>query len=183
MYKLAAFVLLSAGLVYTSRASLKKPLSHGFYRFFAWEFMLALFLLNLDAWFRNPFSAHQIASWCLLLLCLLPLGFGVHSLTSQGKPARSRQGDASLLGFEKTTVLVTGGIYRYIRHPLYSSLLLLCWGIFFKAPGWEGALLALAASALLFATARADEAECIRYFGPAYQEFMKHTRMFLPFLF
>ena len=52
---------------------------------------------------------------------------------------------------------MTSGIYRYIRHPLYSSLFLLTWGIFFKAPGWLGLVLALAASAFLVATARADE--------------------------
>jgi|SRR5271157_1200456 len=183
MYKLVAFVVLSACLIYISRASLNKPKSHGFYRFFAWEAILALLLLNLEAWFSQPFSAHQIVSWCLLILCLIPLGFGVRSLTSQGKASSRRPGDDSLLAFEKTTVLVTSGIYRYIRHPLYSSLLLLAWGIFFKAPGWSGAVLALAASLLLYATARADEAECLRYFGEPYGDFMKHTRRFVPFLF
>jgi protein-S-isoprenylcysteine O-methyltransferase Ste14 len=52
------------------------------------------------------------------------------------------KGDA----IEKTTILVTTGAYRYIRHPLYSSLLFLAWGIFFKAPSWPGGLLALAAT-------------------------------------
>lgn len=183
MYQLVAFGVLSACLIYTSRASFKSPHSHGFYRFFAWEFILALFLLNLGVWFSQPFSAYQLVSWFLLILCLIPLVFGVRSLTSQGKATSSRPDDAGLLSFEKTTVLVTSGIYRYIRHPLYSSLLFLAWGIFFKAPGWPGAVLALAASLFLYATARADEAECIRYFGSPYREFMKHTHMFVPFLF
>ena len=183
MYQLAAFVVLSVGLIYISWASLKAPRSHGFYRFFAWEFILALLLLDLDVWFSNPFSAHQMVSWALLILCIIPLVFGVRSLTNHGKAAAQRPDNAALLAFEKTTVLVTSGIYRYIRHPLYSSLLLLAWGIFFKAPGWPGALLALAASLFLYATARADEAECIRFFGEPYREFMKHTRMFVPFLF
>jgi protein-S-isoprenylcysteine O-methyltransferase Ste14 len=183
MYKLAAFVVCSTCLIYISRASLKAPRSHGFYRFFAWEFMLGLLLFNLDAWFRAPFSVHQIVSWFLLIAALIPLVFGVRALTSRGKAAQHRPGDEALLSFEKTTALVTTGIYRYIRHPLYSSLLLLDWGIFFKAPSWTGGLLALAASLLLVATARADESECIRFFGPPYQEFMKQTRMFVPFLF
>ncbi|MDR3573539.1 MAG: isoprenylcysteine carboxylmethyltransferase family protein [Anaerolineaceae bacterium] len=183
MYQLAAFVVISASLVYISRASLKSPRSHGFYRFFAWECILALFLLNLAVWFQDPFSAHQLISWFLLILCIVPLVFGVLSLTSQGKAASQRAEDTALLSFEKTTVLITSGIYHYIRHPLYSSLLLLAWGIFFKAPSWPGVLLALAASLFLFATARADEAECIRYFGAPYQEFMKHTRRFIPFVF
>ena len=84
-----------------------------------------------------------IISWILLVTALVPLGFGVRSLTARGKPARQRAGEPQLLGFEKTTALVTSGIYAYIRHPLYSSLLLLAWGVFFKAPGWAGAALAI----------------------------------------
>jgi protein-S-isoprenylcysteine O-methyltransferase Ste14 len=44
-------------------------------------------------------------------------------------------------------------------------------------------LLALAATVFLVATARTDEAECIRFFGPSYQAYMKQTKMFLPFVF
>jgi len=88
-----------------------------------------------------------------------------------------------LLAFEKTTTLVTEGAYRYIRHPLYSSLLFLTWGIFFKYPVALSAAMALAATCFLIATARADEAECIRFFGPSYEQYMKRTKMFIPFLF
>ena len=48
MFKLFVFVVVSAVIVYVSRASLRVPRSHGFYRFFAWEVILALTLLNLD---------------------------------------------------------------------------------------------------------------------------------------
>lgn len=82
MFKLAAFLVLSVGILYVSRASLRAPGSHGFYRFFAWEFIAALFLLNVDIWFRDPFFWHQLISWFLLLVSLIPLAFGVHSLTS-----------------------------------------------------------------------------------------------------
>jgi len=183
MGKLIAFLGLSIGIIYISRASLRAPRSHGFYRFFAWEIILALFLLNVDDWFHNPLTWHQIISWFLLSISIVPLAFGIHSLATRGKPEGHRQDDGQLLTFEKTTVLVTTGIYQYIRHPLYSSLLLLTWGVFFKVPAWPGGLLALAATLLLVATARADEVECLRFFGSTYQEYMKHTRMFVPFLF
>ena len=183
MFKLVAFVVLSAGLIYISRVSLRSPRSHGFYRFFAWEFIIALILLNLDIWFHDPFSWHQCISWFLLIVSFVPFAFGVHSLTTKGKPVKHREDDAQLLAFEKTTTLVTTGIYQYIRHPLYSSLLLLAWGLFFKAPAWSGALLVLAATLFLLATAKADETECIGFFGPSYQAYMKRTKMFVPFLF
>ena len=183
MFKLIAFAVISAGLVYISRASLRAPRSHGFYRFFAWEFIAALFILNVDSWFLDPLSWHQLVSWFLLIICLVPLALGVRSLRAQGKPVVQRDQEPQLLAFEKTSTLVTSGIYHYIRHPLYCSLLLLTWGIFFKAPAWPGVLLALAATLFLIATAKADEAECIHFFGPSYQDYMKQTKMFVPFVF
>lgn len=183
MYRLIAFIVCSAFLVYISRTSLRTPQSHGFYRFFAWEFILALFLLNVKYWFHDPFSWHQMISWCLLIISLIPLAFGIHALVTRGKPAKRRQGDDQLIAFEKTTTLVTSGIYQYIRHPLYSSLLFLAWGIFFKTPSGFGVLLALTSTLFLIATARVDEAECIRFFGSPYQAYMRKTRMFVPYLF
>jgi protein-S-isoprenylcysteine O-methyltransferase Ste14 len=182
-YQLAAFAALSVPIIYVSRASLRAPRSHGFSRFFAWEFILALVLLDVPVWFDDPFAWHQVISWVLLFVCFVPLAFGVPTLIRRGRPVERRDGDASLLAFEKTSTLVTTGIYQYIRHPLYSSLLILAWGVFFKDPSWPGGLLVLGATLALFATARADEAECTRFFGPAYRDYMKQTRMFLPFLF
>jgi protein-S-isoprenylcysteine O-methyltransferase Ste14 len=182
VFKVIAFAVLSAGLAYLSRASLRAPGSHGFYRFFAWECILVLFLLNMDVWFRTPFAWHQLLSWTLLIVCLVPLVSGVRALVARGKPVPQRETEPHLLAFEKTSSLVTTGIYHYIRHPLYSSLLLLAWGIFFKAPSWPGGFFALASTLFLLATARADEAECLRFFGPAYQSYMSRTKRFLPFV-
>ena len=170
-------------LVYISRASLRQPRSHGFYRFFAWEAILALILLNVDFWFRDPFAWYQLIAWTLLFASFVPLIFGVQALRKRGKPTANREGDPSLLAFEKTTALVTTGIYHYIRHPLYSSLLLLAWGIFFKSPSWLGGFLVIVTTISLALTAKADEAECANFFGTAYQDYMKTTRMFIPFLF
>ena len=183
MYQLVAFVVFSVPIIHVSRASLRAPGSHGFYRFFAWEFILALVLLNIAVWFQDPFTWHQVISWVLLIVSFVPLVLGVRTLTTRGKRVERREGDASLLAFEKTSTLVTTGIYHYIRHPLYCSLMILAWGVFFKSPSWLGGLLVLGATLALIATAKADEAECTRFFGPAYQEYMRQTRMFVPFLF
>lgn len=183
MWKLIAFLLATGLLIYVSRASLRQPGSHGFYRFFAWEAILLLFLLNVERWFIDPFAWHQLIAWTLLFACIIPLAFGVKSLRERGQPVEERPGDPSLLAFEKTTALVTSGIYAYIRHPLYSSLLLLAWGIFFKAPGLVGGTLVLVATTFLVATARADEQECVRFFGAQYLDYMQKTRRFIPYLF
>jgi protein-S-isoprenylcysteine O-methyltransferase Ste14 len=177
------FFTFSICILWISRKSLRVPGSHGFFRFFAWECILGLFLLNVRVWFKNPGSWHQLISWGFLVISLLPLALGVRGLTRRGRPTSQREGEPQLLAFEKTSQLVTTGVYRYIRHPLYSSLLLLTWGIFFKNISWQAGLLALLSTLFLYLTARADEAECMRFFGPEYQEYMKHTRRFVPFLF
>jgi protein-S-isoprenylcysteine O-methyltransferase Ste14 len=183
MWKLFVFIISTGLLVYISRASLRQPNSHGFHRFFAWESILLLFLLNVEEWFINPFSWHQLISWVLLFASLAPLILGVRTLREHGKPTEERSSETSLYTFEKTTTLVTTGIYAYIRHPLYSSLFLLTWGIFFKALNLANTALVLVATTFLIATANADEAECIRFFGDAYQEYMQRTKRFIPYLF
>jgi protein-S-isoprenylcysteine O-methyltransferase Ste14 len=169
-------------LIVISWKSLQNPRSHGFYRFFAWETILILFLLNARFWFYRPFAWNQIIAWLLLFLSLIPLSFGVYSLRTRGNPAHQREGNNSLLAFEKTTTLVTNGIYKYIRHPLYGSLFLLTWGIFFKSPSFLAGILSGVSTLFLLLTAKADEAECIHFFGEQYSDYMKHTKMFVPYV-
>jgi len=182
MPEILIFLAGSAGLAYVSRASLRVPGSHGFYRFLAWESLLVLLLLNLRAWFEQPFSFHQMLSWAMLLLSLAMLILGVSALRLRGVPGE-RDDEVPLIGIEKTTVLVRDGIYRFVRHPLYGSLLLLACGVFFKHPSWTGGLLVLLTAALLVLTARSEEAENIRYFGEPYRRYMQGTKMFIPLVF
>ena len=173
MIRLIIFAVISAGLFLWSRPFLRDTRSHGFFRFFAFESIAALILLNASQWFRDPFTAHQIFSWILLSASLFMAVHGFYLLREIGRP----QGN-----FENTTALVTAGAYRYIRHPLYSSILLLGWGAFFKAPSFFGTILVLTASAFIIATARVEEMENLHKFGAEYAEYMKRTRMFIPFV-
>lgn len=179
--KLSLFVVATAGLFTISRKGLRVPRSHGFYRFFALEAILALVLVNSAAWFSDPLSVFQVVSWIFLLVSLLFLWQGVSLILRVGKPDVRRE-DNTLLHFEKTSVLITVGLYRYIRHPLYGSLLFLAWGALLKQPVWYSEFLAALATVCLIATAKADEAECIRYFGSPYVEYMSRTKMFIPYL-
>jgi len=182
LYKAAIFVIISAGFGWLTRNSVRSVRSHGFYRFFAVLAITALILLNLEVWFADLLSLRQIASTILLTICTYLVVHGTWLLVRAGKPERART-DRELLGIEKTTALVTTGIYRYIRHPLYSSLLFLAWGAFLKQVSMPGAALALVATACLAITARIEETENEDYFGAAYREYRKRTKMFLPFLF
>jgi len=168
------FILLSAGIIWYSLPSLRNPRVHGFYRFFAFEAILGLLLLNLRGWFRDPFSIHQLFSWILLAGSLFLV---IHALTlihRIGQPQGS---------FEQTTRLVKMGAYTYIRHPMYASLLYFAWGVFFKSPSLLDGLTAMVVSAFLYATGRVEEGENLEKFGAEYSDYMKGTRMFIPFTF
>ncbi len=169
-------------LILISRRSLLRPRTHGFFRFFAWEAILGLLAVNLPLWFHEPLTWHQLISWPLLFICILPLVLGVIQLRKGGQANGDARSGEELYRFERTTKLVTDGVFGLIRHPLYSSLLILAWGIFFKEPALLGYLLISAATIALFLAARMDEAECLQVFGGEYREYMRHTRMFIPYV-
>jgi protein-S-isoprenylcysteine O-methyltransferase Ste14 len=59
----------------------------------------------------------------------------------------------------------------------------LAWGAFFKNPSWLGVSLTVTATFFLTMTAKIEEVENTRFFGAAYQSYMKQSKMFIPFLF
>jgi len=176
------FLLATIILGWLSRRSLTSPSSHGFYRFFAWESILLLITLRIPLWFTNPFSLHQVISWTLLCGSAVVAVLGFKQLKQYGAPDDTREDD-TLIKIEKTTELVTIGLYRYIRHPLYASLLLLAAGVLFKRPDWSGGLLTVLAVVFLYLTAHAEEQENLDYFGEDYREYRGRTKMFIPFIF
>lgn len=179
--KIILFLACSAVIILVSRRSLFHPKSHGFPRFFAWEAMLALILWNIGDWFRDAFSPLQIFSWILLLLAVWVVAESA-ILFFAGKPHHSRQ-DEVLMGFEKTTRLVTTRIYKYIRHPMYTSLILVTWGAFLKNIDAVSIALAVFATLMLVFTAFREEQENIAWFGEEYRQYMKVSKKFIPFIF
>lgn len=181
MYQIILIVTTTIILVGFSWRSLHRPQSHGFYRFFAWEAILVQIVINLPYWFTNPFSWNQLISWILLSLSIYPASSGFYLLHKSGGPRLERE-EQTNYPFEDTTNLVTHGIYKYIRHPMYSSLLFLSWGVFFKVPSFQGLVCSGIASIFLYLTSRIEEKENFLVFGSEYSEYMNRTKLFVPFL-
>ena len=123
---LLIFLILSIPVIYFSRRNLFHPGKHGFYRFLGWEGMIWLLVSIYKYWFVQSFSSLKLISWILLLLSVYLVISGALTLLRKGKPSSKRH-DRHLFSFEKTTELVDTGIFRYIRHPLYASLICLSW--------------------------------------------------------
>lgn len=175
------FGILSLPLILVSRRALFHVSSHGFYRFFNWECILWLAVSNYPFWFDHPFGIRQVCSWALMLLSIYLLVAGVGVLRKSRKTAMQRD-DKALFRFEKTTALVDYGIYKYIRHPMYASLLFLTWGICFKNFTLPLLVVAFLSSVFLYLTALCDEKECVRFFGQPYADYMKRSKRFIPFV-
>lgn len=181
--QISAFVLGSVLLTLISWRSLSSTKTHGFYRLLAWQAILALLVLNASVWTDNRYALYQMCSWLALFSSLLVLFAGIHKLRSAGQVDSSVRADSELFAFEQTTQVVDTGIYRWIRHPLYCSLLLLTWGIALKQLVPLTVLIALFSSICLYFTARQDERECVAYFGSTYSDYMQRSRMFIPYVF
>lgn len=182
MIEALAFIAGSAVLLWLSRKPLRQPGSHGFYRFFAWECILALVVRNFAVWGDDPFAPHQLLSWLLLVTSIVLVIAGIRTLRQNGK-SRGTRDDSSLYDWEKTEALVTHGIFGWIRHPMYASLLALTWGAYFKDPALGGLPFALIGSLCLLATALADERECLAHFGEQYAAYMQRSKRFIPWLY
>ena len=179
-----AFWLLLAGtilLVAISRRCLRHPRSHGFFRFFAFEAILCIIVVNASFWFDRPFAPVQLFSWVLLTASLFLALHSYHLLRDLGRPSAPDPG-SPLFPVENTASLVTTGAYRFIRHPAYASLLYLAWGATLKSLSPLSAVLAVVASVSLLATAKAEESENISRFGPVYRDYMARTKLFIPFI-
>ena len=170
------FILISGTILiilFSWFLSLRYKRYHGIARFFAFESVFILTLLNYRVWFNNPFSPVHIVSWLLLFLSIYVAISGYLLLKREGKPDSN---------FENTSLLVKSGIYGYIRHPLYLSIFLLGTGILLKDPEPVQLVLGIINLIAIYITARIEEGEMITKFGNDYIMYLKETKMFIPFI-
>lgn len=169
------FIIVTIGLICLSWwGSIKDRRYHGIFRFFSFESVILLVFLNYPWWFNHPFSLLQIFSWLLLLASTILAAQGFYMLYKFGKPEGK---------VENTTRLITYGLYKYIRHPLYCSLILGSFGVFLKKPSYIGIILCLINLIAIQLTAIVEEKEMVKKFGPDYSEYMSKTKRFIPFIF
>lgn len=181
MIRIILFVVGTLFFLRFSYRSLKNPGTHGFYRFFVFEAILVLVLLNHPYWFSDPFSPLHILSWLLLLTSICFVIQSLLMLKQRGGHAEREEMPENYF-FENTVNVVEEGLYRYVRHPMYSSLLFLGWGAVLKHITPLTFCLVLFVTGFLIAAARVEERENISFFGSAYAEYMKRTKMFVPWL-
>jgi len=76
--------------------------------------------------------------------------------------------------------LVTSGPYRWVRHPMYTTMFVWTLAFFLLSANWFVGITWLALSILATSRAGEEEAALIEEFGAEYQAYMRRTARFLP---
>ncbi len=122
--------------------------------------------------FPRPWSLLALAGQGLAALALLVgvLQTGLASFAGLSQLWRTETAGAGRL--------VTGGLYRYVRHPLYTAGLVFVW----LTPLMTRNLLALYIGFSLYLVIGAifEERKLVAEYGDAYQQYRQQTPMFIP---
>jgi protein-S-isoprenylcysteine O-methyltransferase Ste14 len=111
-----------------------------------------------------------------LLLFLAGLGLAVAGRGQLGKSWSNIEDGQVLPG----QVLVSEGVYRYVRHPIYAGDALLLFGLQLALNSWLA--LAMFGPLLIFARRAVAEEKILSQGIPGYADYMKRSRRFLPFV-
>jgi len=115
----------------------------------------------------RPGIATNVLGWLLVAVGPIPIILGLWMLG--WRSFRPAKGDS----------LVSRGIYRFVRHPIYSGVLLEFLGGALLHPTWPAMLACALGSGYVYIQARLEEWDLVRRV-PGYSEFMNRVPRFFP---
>lgn len=182
MFQIMVFFVGGLAIVALSRRTFSDTRSYRFFRFIAFETLWALIVLTGPSLLRFGLSPGSIIAGMMFLTAFLLGTSSILLLVRARKPAQPTRHQPASNRTQAPTPVTTGP-FRYIRHPIYTSLLLVAWGMTARHFTFFSILLSLALTGLLLLTARAEELENLERFGEAYDRYMERTKMFVPRLY
>ena len=79
--------------------------------------------------------------------------------------------------------LITHGLYRFVRHPIYLGVLIAVMGPPVYAPSLRGALVTLLLVPIFLFRIRMEEKMLADHFGDDYEAYRKTTKKLIPFVY
>jgi protein-S-isoprenylcysteine O-methyltransferase Ste14 len=132
-----------------------------------WVYGLALTARSSAAPVFKVSLVTQVLGWLLLVAGTIPMIGGLHSL-----------GRRSFRPTERDT-LVRSGIFKHIRHPIYSGLLIDFIALILLRPTKPALTACVLGWGYVFVQARLEEID-LRQRIPAYREYMRQVPRFFP---
>ena len=139
-------------------------------------FAAALLLIIVSHWLPGPRlgigqPAGLIAGVALLVFCM--------ALAASGS-GQFRRADTNIIPFSKASVLVTDGVFRWSRNPMYLGMLVALLGATLLTQSLWAALLLVAFFWLIQSKfVRHEERQMQAEFGAAYEQYCARTRRWL----
>ncbi len=133
-----------------------------------------VYLLNPQWMAWSKMGLPEAARWFGVALGLSNIGL-IYWLFSS-----IQSGITPVSATRKNHQLVTHGIYRWVRHPLYTVGTLLYVSFALMADNWFIILLAALTFIVMAIRTPKEEANLIEKFGDEYRDYMKRTGRFLP---
>ena len=140
----------------------------------------ALFRAQISHWvsiyhFHFIHTSSPLIALIGLILTALGIAFAIWARfnigTNWGMP----------MSLKENRELVTSGPYKYVRHPIYSGMLLAMLGAALVVGTWW-ALIFVIVSLYFFFSARSEEKTLTKEFPNEYPAYMKRTKMLIPFI-
>jgi len=171
----------------------------------AWIFMvwlliqtLAVRLVSKEVYQRGgnppdmkPSQAYKILSFLSVPLWLLPTAYSIFLPLKLGTIWFAIGLIIFLLGLVLNVIAtinfatapmnepVTGGAYRYSRHPLYAAHVLIYFSVSIASASWVFLLATIMLAVLVGLSVKDEEHYCLERYGLAYREYMDRTPRWL----
>lgn len=151
------------------------------YNIFAFITLLPLLAVAVTLPDKAIYSLPAPWSWLFLLLQLAGLIFAIMAVfqTGFGQLSGLRQ-LVEKPGEPSTGKLETGGLYRLVRHPIYTGSILFLWA----APEltWNGLALKAAFTLYFIVGGIEEEKKLVEEFGEEYRSYRMKTPMIIPWI-
>lgn len=120
------------------------------------------------------YATHPLTRWIPRLMALVLAGGGIYQWAATVIWGR-------FLARFKSGELMTAGTYARVRHPIYSSFLMVCVAILLW-PGnlWLVAVMVANWALMTIVLARTEEQWCHERFGDAYHQYCQRTPRLIP---
>jgi len=137
--------------------------------------------LWVDIWdlVRQPGSLYLLSVQSIVGLTLFIVGLTT-ALVAHIKIGRFH---SSTLVIREDHQLITHGIYRFTRHPIYLGVIMVCIGISVYASSLYGLLTMSALIPIFLIRIRIEERMLTEEFQDAYQKYKKATKKLIPFIY
>lgn len=132
-------------------------------------------LLGLSIWSFPHNLTWQLIGFSAILVATLIGVVARHNIGANWSHAAEYQ-------IKKGHQLVDTGVYRYIRHPIYSSITLSILGTELLVGSQLFFVFMVALPLVSYLQAKKEEALLLKTFGQSYKKYMHKTKMFVPYL-